>query len=127
MWRVVLLALTMGALGLLPIFLIAEPLTALHKHHLFLAGLDKEGYDRVINIVIGPILTAMIAASIWLAGRWLDHRQFSDFGLRLNRQWWADLLFGLALGAGLMGMVFLWEYHEGWVTVTGTFQTTVMG
>jgi membrane protease YdiL (CAAX protease family) len=69
----------------------------------------------------------MIVASIWLAGKWLDHRKFSNFGLHLNRHWWMDLLFGLGLGAGLMGLVFLWEYRQGWVTVTGTFQTSVPG
>ena len=127
MWRVALLALMMGGLGLLAILLIAEPLTALHKRGLFLAALDKEAYDRVINIIIGPILTVIIVTSIWLAGRWLDHRRFSDFGLHLTRQWWIDLLFGLVLGGGLMSGVFLWEYRQGWVTVTGTFQTSVPG
>lgn len=127
LWRIVLLALLLGALGLLTILLIAEPLTGLHKRGLFLAALNKEAYDRVINIIIGPILTAVIVGGVWVVGRWLDHRRFSGFGLRLNREWWIDLLFGLALGGGLMGIIFFWEYREGWVTVAGTFQSSAPG
>jgi membrane protease YdiL (CAAX protease family) len=127
LWRVLLLALLIGGLGLLTILLIAEPLTGLHKRGLFLAALNKEAYDRVINIIVGPMLTGVILGSVWVAGRWLDHRRFHEFGLRFNRQWWMDLLFGLALGGGLMGIVFLWEYREGWVTISGTFQTSVPG
>ncbi len=33
--------------------------------------------------------------SVWLAGRFFDRRPFSGFGLRLNRDWWIDLGFGL--------------------------------
>jgi len=127
LWRLLLQALLMAGLALLPIFLIAEPLTALHKRGLFLAALDKESYDKVINIIIGPILTAMIVLSIWLAGRWFDRRRLSDFGLRLSFRWWKDFLFGLALGAVLMSGVFLWEFRAGWIAITGKFTTIVPG
>jgi membrane protease YdiL (CAAX protease family) len=41
--------------------------------------------------------------SVWFAGRFLDRRLFSDFGLHLNRgAWWADFAFGLALGIVLV-------------------------
>ena len=126
-WRVILLALMMGGLGLLTILLIAEPLTALHKRGIFLPALGKEPYDRVINIIIGPILTLMIILSIYAAGRWLDQRKLGDFGLRLGEQWWADLAFGFALGGVLMGGAFLWEYHQGWIVVSGAFQSSVPG
>jgi hypothetical protein len=127
LWRLLLQAFLMVGLGLLPILLIAEPLTALHKRGLFLTSLDKESYDRAINIIIGPVLTAMIITSIWLAGRWLDRRKLADFGLHLTRKWYADLFFGLGLGAVLMSLVFCLEYQQGWIRAVGTFQTTVPG
>lgn len=67
--------------------------------------------------------TALVAtASVWAAGRFLDRRPFSGFGLRLDRLWWSDLLFGLLLGGFLMTGVFLVQLAAGWVTVTGTFE-----
>ena len=79
-----------------------------------------------------PALTAAIAVaslvaalvSVWLAGRFFDHRPFSEFGLRLNREWWMELGFGLLLGALLMTGIFLVELEAGWVRVTGAFETT---
>ena len=59
--------------------------------------------------------------TVWLAGRLLDRRPFKDFGLSIDGNWWADLGFGLLLGAVLMLGIFLLELAAGWVTVTGTF------
>ena len=70
-------------------------------------------------------LTTLVAmfVSVWLAGRFLDRRRLADFGLRLDRDWWIDFAFGLALGGGLMLAIFLIELALGWVTVQGTFVT----
>jgi len=68
-----------------------------------------------------------IVLSIWFAGKWLDHRSFKEFGLHLNSKWWADLFFGLALGAALMAFIFLVELAFGWVKINGTFQSTSPG
>ncbi len=64
-----------------------------------------------------------VLISVWLAGRYLDHRPFADFGLHLNRNWWQDLGFGLGLGILLIGCVFLIELAAGWVTISDTFHT----
>jgi hypothetical protein len=66
-------------------------------------------------------LALSLTLSIWLAGRFLDRRPFADFGFHLDRDWWVDFGFGLALGAILMLIIFLIELIAGWVTVTGTF------
>ena len=66
--------------------------------------------------LLGAILT------VWLAGRFLDRRPFSEFGFRLGAGWWLDLFFGLVLGALLMTVVFLVELGLGWVKVTGAFE-----
>ena len=73
----------------------------------------------VANSVVS-LVTVVI--SVWLAGRFLDRRPFSGFGLRLDRSWWLDFCFGLSLGALLMTGIFLVELAAGWVTVVGTFE-----
>jgi CAAX protease family protein len=75
----------------------------------------------VANSVVS-LVTVVI--SVWLAGRFLDRRRFSGFGLRLDRNWWLDFCFGLSLGALLMTGIFLVELAAGWVTVVGTFEAT---
>lgn len=70
---------------------------------------------------IGISLVAAVI-SVWLAVRFFDRRPLSGLGLRLDRDWWLDLGFGLSLGALLMTAIFLVELSAGWVTVTGTFE-----
>jgi hypothetical protein len=67
--------------------------------------------------LLGAVLT------VWLAGRFLDRRPFSDFGFHLGAGWLLDLLFGMALGALLISAVFLVEVGLGWVKVTNAFET----
>lgn len=59
-----------------------------------------------------------IVGSVWLTGRFIDRRRFSDFGVHLNRSWFKDFAFGLGLGAFLMALIFVVEYACGWITVT---------
>jgi len=73
-----------------------------------------------VSLYVATALAA--AASVWVAGRFLDGRPFSGFGLRLGREWWSDLGFGLLLGASLISGVFFVELAAGWVTVTGSFR-----
>ncbi|ADJ13813.1 CPBP family intramembrane glutamic endopeptidase [Halalkalicoccus jeotgali] len=58
---------------------------------------------------------------VWLAGRYVDRRRFADFGMGIDREWWLDCGFGLALGALLMTGIFLLELAAGWIEVTGAF------
>ena len=60
---------------------------------------------------------------MWIAGRFFDRRPFSGLGLRLDKDWWLDLSFGLFLGALLMTAIFAIELAAGWIEVTGTFET----
>ncbi len=73
------------------------------------------------RIFLGVLPLPATFISMWLAGRFLDHRPFTHFGFHINTNWLIDLVFGLALGALLMTGIFLVEWAAGWVTVTDTF------
>lgn len=81
------------------------------------------------TLLVTGSLTTLLATLLatWLAGRTLDRRPFADFGFRLSRRWWADLAFGLLLGALLMAGIFVVERALGWLVVTGTFSTALPG
>ena len=80
--------------------------------------------ENPLSMTLSSIgLALAFAISVWLAGRFLDRRPFAGFGFHLGRDWWIDFGFGLALGAGLMLVIFLIELAVGWVSVTGTFVT----
>ena len=79
-----------------------------------------------------PLLSAVAGLagtllSVWLAARFLDRRPLRSLGLRLDRGWWLDLLFGMALGGLLMTAVFLAELGLGWLSVAGAFETAGTG
>jgi membrane protease YdiL (CAAX protease family) len=126
-WRVVLMAIVAVALGVLPILLVAEPLTALHRRGLFLPALGHDAYDRVVNMLIGPLLTAALAMSVVVAARWIDRRPLAHFGIVLDRAWWRGLALGLATGAFAMTIVMAIECAAGWADVTGTLVTRAAG
>jgi len=83
---------------------------------------DAAADSGVISAILGTAayLTRglLIALSIWLAGRFFDRRQFSDFGFRFSSAWWSDFIFGFVLGAVLMTAIFLLELGAGWVRPT---------
>ena len=76
-----------------------------------------------IYLAVAAVRLFRVLISVWLSGRFLDHRPFADFGLRLNKKWWQDLIFGLGLGILLIGSVFLIELAAGWVTISDTLHT----
>ncbi|GAB7092639.1 hypothetical protein JCM18237_29100 [Halorubrum luteum] len=59
---------------------------------------------------------------LYPVARFIDRRRFSDYGLRIDRDWWIDLGFGLALGVGLQAAVFAVGWTAGWFTVVGAFR-----
>lgn len=74
----------------------------------------------LLQIVNGLITTAAMLGAAVLAARWLDRRKFAQYGFHFSRRWWLDLGFGLALGATLMGLIFLVEWAFGWIQIKGT-------
>jgi hypothetical protein len=70
----------------------------------------RDPLDKSISLLDSAAALLSIILSVWVAGRFVDRRRFSDFGFRLGRSWWIDLAFGLALGAfgpeaGIFGML----------------------
>jgi hypothetical protein len=79
--------------------------------------------NPIFNLIAMLGTGVSLTISIWIAGRLLDRRKFVDFGLKIDRNWWIDLGFGLGLGAVLMAVIFLIELAAGWVTVRAVFYT----
>jgi membrane protease YdiL (CAAX protease family) len=54
------------------------------------------------TVILALIMVGVTLFAVSFTGRLVDRRQFSDFGLHLNRgPWWADFAFGLVLGVVL--------------------------
>jgi membrane protease YdiL (CAAX protease family) len=64
-----------------------------------------------------------IALLLLVAGRLWDRRDWTDYGFRLDGAWFADLAFGLVLGAALMLLIFALEWAAGSVRVVAVFQS----
>lgn len=77
-----------------------------------------------LEVRFATIVAALVcgSASVWLGGRFVDHRPFRGFGFRLDREWWLDCAFGFVLGGALMGGIFAVELGTGWTEVSGTFE-----
>lgn len=69
-----------------------------------------------LSMQVGSLV--IILASCFIAARKLDKRPFRAYGFHFNRQWWADMAFGLFLGAFLMLFIYLVERAAGWVAVS---------
>lgn len=82
-------------------------------------------YGDTILFPVWILLASVI--SVWLVGRFIDRRKFTDFGLRLNTSWCVDLGFGVVLAAAVMAGIFLLELAAGWVTITGTCAANIYG
>lgn len=81
--------------------------------------------ESLMNSPLMLLASALIGAigiipTVWIFGRWIDWRKFSDFGIKMSLDWWLDFVFGLLLGAGLMWMIFLIEKQMGWIKVLPT-------
>jgi uncharacterized protein len=72
-------------------------------------------------------MAASMIFSVWISGKYLDRRSFWDYGFHFNTGWRRDFIFGLALGALLMAVIFVIELAAGWIHITGFFQNIQPG
>jgi membrane protease YdiL (CAAX protease family) len=121
LWRLASQLLVFGALVAIQMILIgvAFGLTSAPSS---VSHLQADAPDMTALSGVATLLAAL--GSLWVAGRLLDRRPFSGFGFRLDRRWWGDLAFGLALGMLLMTAIFLVELAAGWVTIRSFLHTT---
>jgi len=103
--------------------LISMPSGASFKEQLTAGGLIQWTERPAFNLVIAPLSAFFgIGLATYLAGLWIDRRPLRKFGINFKKGWWADFLFGLGLGAVLMGIIFLIGWLTGSVRVSGFFE-----
>jgi membrane protease YdiL (CAAX protease family) len=112
---------------LIPIFLVAEPISASHRRGGAFASLSPAAFDRVVNMIAGPFLSAAVIGGVLLTARFVDRRPLADLGLSWGRRSLVDFLFGFALGGVLMTFVFLAEQGAGWVRTGSILASDVPG
>lgn len=88
---------------------------------LFSTVLGFANFTNGNSLLAVVVLLAVLAATL-IAGKWIDRRNITDFGLLLSKDWWKDFGFGLGLGAFLMGAIFLAAWLAGNLRITGYFE-----
>ena len=81
-----------------------------------------EVYRTPLLAAIFTLLVVVLLTGV-VGSRLLDRRPLADYGFHLNKGWWLDLGFGMALGTLLMLGIFGVELALGWTEITGTFVT----
>ncbi|WP_096390501.1 CPBP family intramembrane glutamic endopeptidase [Halopenitus persicus] len=71
-------------------------------------------------VIAGAGSLAVTTVGCAVAARFVDRRPLTDYGLRIDREWWTDCGFGLALGAALQTAIFLAGWAAGWYVPRGT-------
>ncbi len=82
-------------------------------------------FTNASSMLAFVILLAVLSALL-IAGKWIDRREISGFGLQLSKAWWQDFGFGLVLGALLMGLIFLAAWLTRNLQITGYFQKVTL-
>src|SRR5918994_1356776 len=85
-------------------------------------GWLPEVYRTPLLAAIFTLLVVVLLTGV-VGSRLLDRRPLTDYGFHLNKGWWLDLAFGMALGTLLMLGIFGVELVLGWTEITATFVT----
>src|SRR5215208_1273314 len=99
---------------------------AIYLRNTVSAGWLPEVYRTPLLAAIFTLLVVVLLTGV-VGSRLLDRRSLADYGFHLNKGWWLDLGFGLALGTLLMLGIFVVELVIGWTDITDTFVTADPG
>jgi len=97
-------------------------------HQPFIAGVQPlQIMDNPLAgfLVISGLTCLGAVAVTFLFGKWIDHRKLTEFGFKFSRSLGEDFVFGIVLGAILMGLIFLFSWITGMVTVRGFFRNFI--
>lgn len=124
LWRLALAVVLFGVLSIA----VGIAVQVLEIRSVLLATLSPAVPGPSVSVVLRvlPLLATAIGATlaVWVGTYFLDRRSLADLGMGVDRNWWLDLGFGLALGAGLIAGIFLVELAAGWITITSLLSIT---
>lgn len=84
-------------------------------------AIEGSGVSGLVLALIRPILGyGLPSVAILLGLVFLGRRRRSDWGMDVDRDWWFDFGYGLALATGLLVTIFGVMLVANWVRVTGT-------
>lgn len=126
-WRIALLPLVIAVIAFAPLALIAGRLEASYEAGLWLAGESRAMFDKTMDFIISPLFSVLIVFAVLLAARLIDRRDPRTLGLRIDRLWRAEFLFGLFIGAAMIAAVFAAEMALGWVRVAPRTEPSIEG
>lgn len=69
-----------------------------------------------LSFTIGLAVTVLI--SLWIAANFLDYRPFKEYGFFVSVDWFSDLFAGVIIAAVSMGIIFVFLFYSGWLTIT---------
>lgn len=77
-----------------------------------------------VDVRLISALTTLLAAllSVWIAGRFVDRRPFTAYGVAFTSNWLRGWVFGFLAGGLVISGVFLVQWALGWVEITGVFE-----
>ncbi len=78
---------------------------------------ERQGISSLT--IISLVGLGGITSSVFIARRFVDKRSFASLGLKLSWQAIGDLLFGIALTAAMMGLIYSIEWVTGWLAFDG--------
>jgi hypothetical protein len=95
--------------------------------HTFFKSLPRSPIGSTDSLFLPLYMFLSGVISIYLFGRFVDKRRFSDFGLHFNVGWWLDFGFGFLLATGIMAVIFVIHYIAGWITIVGYLESGTFG
>jgi uncharacterized protein len=123
-WRLLIHTIALIALVFLitiPVVIVAQVLVAagVIDADVLAATESGEFKNPVMTMILSLASLIGIVLATWVARRFLDRRSFASLGLHSNKNALTDLLFGIGLGALLMGLIYAFESVMGWLTFEG--------